>query len=33
VTGAANPDEVIAYLRKHETTLTWNPAAGGQTAF
>ena len=27
VTGAANPGEVIGYLREHEITLTWNPAA------
>jgi hypothetical protein len=26
VTGAPSPGEVIAYLRKHEITLTWNPA-------
>jgi site-specific DNA recombinase len=24
---AANPDEAIGYLREHEITLTWNPAA------
>ena len=27
VTGTASPGEVIAYLREHEITLTWNPAA------
>jgi len=27
VTGAAGPSEVIGYLREHEITLTWNPAA------
>ena len=26
VTGAANPGEVIGYLREHKITLTWNPA-------
>ena len=26
VTGSASPDEVIAYLREHEITITWNPA-------
>ena len=25
VTGAANPGDVIGYLREHEITLTWNP--------
>jgi site-specific DNA recombinase len=38
VTGAASPGEVIVYMREHEITLTWNPAAatlqacGSQTA-
>ena len=32
VTGAANPGEVIGYLREHEITLTWNPAAGASQA-
>ena len=38
VTGTASPDEVIAYLREHEITLTWNPvsaalqARGAETA-
>jgi hypothetical protein len=27
VTGGASPGEVIAHLREHEITLTWNPAA------
>ena len=27
VTGTASPGEVIGYLREHEITLTWNPAA------
>ncbi len=27
VTGAASPSEVTGYLREHEITLTWNPAA------
>jgi len=27
VTGAASRGEVIRYLREHEITLTWNPAA------
>jgi hypothetical protein len=27
VTGTASPGEVIAYLREHRITLTWNPAA------
>jgi hypothetical protein len=27
VTGSASPGEVIGYLREHEITLTWNPAA------
>jgi DNA invertase Pin-like site-specific DNA recombinase len=27
VTAAASPGEVIGYLREHEITLTWNPAA------
>jgi site-specific DNA recombinase len=26
VAGAASPGEVIAYLREHEITFTWNPA-------
>ena len=28
VRDAVSPGEVIAYLREHEITLTWNPAAG-----
>lgn len=32
VTGAASPDEVIAYLREHEITLTWNPASAALQA-
>ena len=32
VTGAANPGEVIGYLREHEITLTWNPAAAALQA-
>jgi hypothetical protein len=27
---AVSPDEVIAYLRKHEITLTWDPAAAAR---
>jgi hypothetical protein len=27
VTGTVSPGEVIGYLREHEITLTWNPAA------
>ena len=27
VIGTASPGEVIGYLREHEITLTWNPAA------
>jgi site-specific DNA recombinase len=27
VTGTASPGEVIGYLREHEITPTWNPAA------
>jgi site-specific DNA recombinase len=29
VTGTASTGEVIGYLREHEITLTWNPAAAG----
>ena len=32
VTGAANPGEVIGYLREHEITLTWNPASAALQA-
>ena len=32
VTGAANPGEVIGYLREHEITLTWDPAAAALQA-
>ena len=32
VTGAASPGEVIAYMREHEITLTWNPAAAALQA-
>jgi site-specific DNA recombinase len=32
VTGAASPGEVIAYLREHEITLTWNPASAALQA-
>ena len=32
VAGAASPGEVIAYLREHEITLTWNPAAAALQA-
>jgi hypothetical protein len=27
VTGTASPGEAIGYLREHEITFTWNPAA------
>jgi site-specific DNA recombinase len=29
---AVNPGEVIGYLREHEITLTWNPAAAALQA-
>jgi site-specific DNA recombinase len=32
VTGAASPGEVIAYLREHQITLTWNRAAAALQA-
>jgi site-specific DNA recombinase len=32
VTLALNPGEVIGYLREHEITLTWNPAAAALQA-
>jgi DNA invertase Pin-like site-specific DNA recombinase len=32
VTGTASPGEVIAYLREHEITLSWNPAAAALQA-
>jgi site-specific DNA recombinase len=32
VTGAPSPGEVIAYLREHEITLTWNPASAALQA-
>jgi DNA invertase Pin-like site-specific DNA recombinase len=32
LTGAANPGEVIRYLREHEITLTWNPASAALQA-
>jgi hypothetical protein len=27
VTGTISPGEMVGYLRDHEITLTWNPAA------
>ena len=32
VTGTASPGEVIGYLREHEITLTWDPAAAALQA-
>ena len=32
VTGTASPGEAIGYLREHEITLTWNPAAAALQA-
>ena len=32
VTGAANPGEVIGYLREHQITLTWDPASAALQA-
>jgi hypothetical protein len=32
VTGTVSPGEVIGYLREHEITLTWNPAANALQA-
>jgi site-specific DNA recombinase len=32
VTGTVSPGEVIGYLREHEITLTWYPAAGALQA-
>jgi hypothetical protein len=31
-TGSASPDEVIAYLREQEITITWNPATAALQA-
>jgi hypothetical protein len=31
-TAAADPGEVIGYLREHEITLTWNPASAALQA-
>jgi hypothetical protein len=30
--GSASPDEVIAYLREQEITITWNPATAALQA-
>jgi hypothetical protein len=32
VRGTVSPGEVIRYLREHEITLTWNPAAAALQA-
>ena len=32
ITGSASPDEVIAYLREQEITITWNPATAALQA-